>query len=1841
MPMTKHDEAMEDQKVAPKRRKLLLSAEECHGQRSPRSATLPVDGDLTKSPKSPSASPLIPTDSDDLAPESSDEEDEARPSGKLEFRITNISRFNDHDPSSSEVKLLSPAPTIIRCLPWRILFLLRNNPNPIATPTGSGSNKSLGFFLQCNGDSNSPSWHCHARAKLTIVAQKPGVENLTKHIDHTFFFKENDWGFSCFINWSDLMDPKRGSSIDCETNERQSLSDVELTESHNDVDAAAAGGGFYDTLVLQAHVYADAPHGVDWDSKRFTGFVGLRNQGATCYMNSLLQAFFFTNELRRAVFLMPTESDDASTSIPLALQRVFYELQFSNRAVGTKKLTRSFGWESLDSFMQHDAQELCRVLLDNMESKMKGTSVEDTIPNLFRGKMLSYIRCKHVPYESKREENFYDIQLKVKGNRTIYEAFEEYITVETLDGDNKYDAGEFGLQEAEKGVIFTQFPPVLYLQLMRFQYDCIANANVKVNDRFEFPYRLCLDRFLRHPEPSVYILHAVLVHSGDNHGGHYVAYINPRGDNTWYKFDDDVVSRSTRKEAINMNYGGTDSEHGYMFKHCTNAYMLVYIRRSALPTVLRPLSTADIPESLIGRLEEERLIEADHRRAKAESHLYTCVLLVLEEDFYGWQGFDLCDLDTLSTRRINVPKTASLNDLLQVVAAHLHERANRIRLWRVQPRRSGTIRVCAFNQPPRQHGLNQPQGRLPSAVDVQSEQDDPMAALTALANSYQTKSGFDSMNSTKVPRQPSGDLLIPSSGMLAVWVQTVSPEEPISTELSPFDSSCDILIFLKFFQPPSSPSFLPTPTPPEMSDCVSPLLHSLGTLNYVGWIIVRLDAPLRSLIPDLCRRALLPSLDVPLLLYEEIRVGELRRLKDFDNSIRNCFSDGPDAPILVYQLLPVSGSSKTIPELLHSGEIILTDELSGLSPGRDASHPAVGINSHGDVTFDAVAAASPATDSSRSNPVRPLDDDGRHHRPVKSPPNHDTNSLVPQRRSFERPHRRSKQTFFYNRLYRPFSKSLHLRDVTLRRAKNNLNLKSKRVFPAVNAACTPLALRKKTHLKHLRRPTHSINAQSCCQFVPYFFRELLSRVPVEFCELHFPWNLLTPVDSSTGYKQFAVVLPPKADNCLFPGIPFANRTSFASNALFATMSGKSPSFTVRLSLKNSCRHLLHLLASHLNTEPQFIQLFKPLYLGSGDKEFVAIPSAFLGTLQGLLSVAGSASSCNLHHNHHTSALGELGNRPFTACLQRSPASVQRKAAPTPLVGGLFQQNSVPRLPPSGGYHRSLHSATSPSSSAMQLYYQRLPMPLQAVENLCQLRCVFVDSLRVRDVARLTLVVPRTSTVREILNIARLELEKAGILSSSPAEQHRQSHDELLPPGQVGKTRASSEEQTVEPLRLLETLNSWILQQYAPERLASSLQLLDNRLLRIEVVPVEERSTHFGGLTTPPSRYETADSAQLPSAEVITKAAQALASTPNSEDQLRLSVHEVSNDEDISRLLSPPVDNLGNLKIISSPEGDRTSDSTFPDGLVLSQTTPPFPPTYSTSPRLKDVCTPAADEEASSELQQFVTVAKKPTKPPPTIATGDRMPKFQVNYRKTTRQSLAPAYGAALETEKAQGEEEAVEPGNDDENKCPCASPLSLSPLILRAPLVKQSSPASPHPLRPVAKSLVVACGHFFRGDPNYGGFGNPFTFVLHHGERVSYLLERIRRRLGASPQEAEKWRLAVLPGPIPAAASHVGLERLLEPLVPTQESLLMMMRPTYLPSDRNSCVNLSVFLTPMLANLLSRENATNYGPVDSESSELARLLLLFGMRPWLGIEHKIPPKRPRCVLSEKPIRILN
>lgn len=591
------------------------------------------------------------------SPDEELEDDESRAEGTFQYTLHAVSKLKD--------TVLSPA-YFVRNLPWKIMVMPRLSQSSVSD---KHSQKNMAFFLQCNSESDSMSWSCYGIAELKLLSQKPDAKPLVRKIQHLFYCKENDWGFSNFITMSELLDPDKGYIKD-------------------------------DSITLEVYVKADAPHGVSWDSKKHTGYVGLKNQGATCYMNSLLQTLFFTNQLRKAVYMMPTEGDDSSKSVALALQRIFYELQFGDKPVGTKKLTKSFGWETLDSFMQHDVQELCRVLLENMEKKMKGTCVDGTIPKLFEGRMRSYIKCKQVNCISSRPEAFYDLQLNIKGKQNISESFDDYIAVELLEGDNRYDAGDYGLQDAEKGVIFLSFPPVLHLQLMRFQYDPISDCNFKVNDRFEFPERLKLDSYLQSADPSNpadYKLHAVLVHSGDNHGGHYVVYINPKGDGKWFKFDDDVVSRCKSSEAIEYNFGGGGGDDDLFLRQCTNAYMLVYIRESHLSSVLEPVSELDIPDSLIERLLMERQLEVQRRLERTEAHLYMSVQVLLEDSFEGHQGFDLFDVDQVSFRNFRVKKSSTLSDFMKLVSSSLSFTKDQIRPWQLCLRDNQTLRVSAID----------------------------------------------------------------------------------------------------------------------------------------------------------------------------------------------------------------------------------------------------------------------------------------------------------------------------------------------------------------------------------------------------------------------------------------------------------------------------------------------------------------------------------------------------------------------------------------------------------------------------------------------------------------------------------------------------------------------------------------------------------------------------------------------------------------------------------------------------------------------------------------------------------------------------------------------------------------------------------------------------------------------------------------------------------------------------------------------------------------------------------------------------------------------------------------
>lgn len=472
-------------------------------------------------------------------------------------------------------------------------------------------------------------------------------------------------------------------------------------------------------VTAYVRIYKD-PTGVLWhnfnnyDSKKETGLVGLKNQGATCYLNSLLQSLYFTNSFRKAVYQIPTQDETNKSNSAWALQRLFHQLQASDQAVSTSELTLSFGWETKHIFEQQDVQELSRILMERMEERMKGTEAENALAKMFVGKMKTYISCINVDYESSRIEDFWDIQLNVSGNKNLDDSFKDYIQVETMDGENKYYAEGFGLQDAKKGVIFESFPQVLHLQLKRFEYDINRDTMMKVNDRYEFPEYFDATPYLSatadRSEPYVYQLHGVLVHSGDFNAGHYYAFIKPHKDGFFYKFDDDRVTRATLKEALEENFGGEypNLANGNLgmrnpytrtvsTKRSMSAYMLVYIRQSRADSILTPVPEEATPEHIARQLSEERAELVRRKREREEQHLYLSCAVISDDQFKKYQGFDLALWDPDP----NVDYTPDFHRLLRTstveeLCGKLGEAkglpSERVRLWVMVNRQNKTFR---------------------------------------------------------------------------------------------------------------------------------------------------------------------------------------------------------------------------------------------------------------------------------------------------------------------------------------------------------------------------------------------------------------------------------------------------------------------------------------------------------------------------------------------------------------------------------------------------------------------------------------------------------------------------------------------------------------------------------------------------------------------------------------------------------------------------------------------------------------------------------------------------------------------------------------------------------------------------------------------------------------------------------------------------------------------------------------------------------------------------------------------------------------------------------------------
>ncbi|KAK6644525.1 hypothetical protein RUM43_000792 [Polyplax serrata] len=385
------------------------------------------------------------------------------------------------------------------------------------------------------------------------------------------------------------------------------------------------------------------------------GFCGLKNAGATCYMNSVLQQLYmvesirsgllaaegaatdlnedFSGEERLEVEGVDIESNDTEINdekggvdesrkeynigILKQVQAIFGHLAYSELQYYVPRgLWKHFKLQGkpVNLREQQDAVEFYLRLVESLDEALKALGQEQIMSKILVGSFSDQKICKGCPHRYFKEELFSVINVDIRNHSSLLDSLEQYVKGEILEGADAYHCDKCNKKVVTvKRPCVKKLPPVLAIQLKRFDYDYERECAIKFNDYFEFPRDLDMDPYtvsglaklegelidcdydeLSKEMCTKYQLTGIVVHSGQASGGHYYSYILHRlvdGTSKWYKFDDGDVSECKMEDDEEMKsqcFGG--DYMGEVFDHIMkrlsyrkqkrwwNAYMLYYTR---------------------------------------------------------------------------------------------------------------------------------------------------------------------------------------------------------------------------------------------------------------------------------------------------------------------------------------------------------------------------------------------------------------------------------------------------------------------------------------------------------------------------------------------------------------------------------------------------------------------------------------------------------------------------------------------------------------------------------------------------------------------------------------------------------------------------------------------------------------------------------------------------------------------------------------------------------------------------------------------------------------------------------------------------------------------------------------------------------------------------------------------------------------------------------------------------------------------------------------------------------------------------------------------------------------
>ena len=349
--------------------------------------------------------------------------------------------------------------------------------------------------------------------------------------------------------------------------------------------------------------------GVDLRDSSVQKRCGLKNYGATCYVNTLLQIWFHLDEFRDAIYRWGRNWESyrpgaARESVSFEIEKVFAYLQFSSRWFYSPDGLMSF--LSLSKGEQQDAQEFSKLLMQSLAQETLDIVLDNntactlllkhSLEKTFFGSYCYSTRCKKCNSVSRRYADFGELELALtasfedpqeemnKGSQRktprkkkrknaqsvrVIDCIKQFLIEENLDGDNQYMCSTCERkQDAVRKIELKRLPKVLTLQLLRFVYSCNQHGEfekVKDSKNVEFSEELDLSPFLSKEDMGAqnangcrYVLKAVIMHNGSSaYSGHYTAMIRTaegaHSENTtpkyaWEKFDDEIVKGMKSKD---------------------------------------------------------------------------------------------------------------------------------------------------------------------------------------------------------------------------------------------------------------------------------------------------------------------------------------------------------------------------------------------------------------------------------------------------------------------------------------------------------------------------------------------------------------------------------------------------------------------------------------------------------------------------------------------------------------------------------------------------------------------------------------------------------------------------------------------------------------------------------------------------------------------------------------------------------------------------------------------------------------------------------------------------------------------------------------------------------------------------------------------------------------------------------------------------------------------------------------------------------------------------------------------------------------------------------------------